>query len=354
MNSMEEKIDYLFDKYLQEKCFAGGVCFIKHKDKNVFVKAYGKRNRVTNEDVNVDTIFDLASVTKIFTSTVILKMVSDEKLTLETTLGECLPRVAGHNVLAPITIKQLLTHSSGLQAWFPFYTYLSDDLFSLLKKLDLVHQEQNEVVYSDLNYILLGEVIKHHYNASLQDVLQQEMVTPLKMKQVTYGSISSLNVAATEFGNQIEMQMCHSRNRDFPDWRNTNEPIVGEVNDGNTYYFFKGQSGHAGIFGTAEDLSKLVDVYSKGGMSENKRFITTNLVQQSMQNVVEDRGLGWHSSEPFPEGFGHTGFTGTAIWIVPEKDLQVILLTNRLHVDQPKNINPFRKELYEEVLNYFS
>ncbi|GAA0342455.1 serine hydrolase domain-containing protein [Bacillus carboniphilus] len=355
MGSLEVKIDQLFDSYLNKSFFTGGVCSVHWKGEQLLQKAYGKRSSITNEHVTTDTIFDLASVTKIFTATILLKMVTEGKVTLGTTLKDCLPEVRGNKILEPISVQQLLTHSSGLTAWYPFYTHVPQaDLLTILDSIELKHQENKEVVYSDLNYILLGEIIKRYFNMSLQEVIKQELITTLSLNTLTYGPLHSENVAATEFGNQIEMDMCRTRNKEFNHWRPTNQPIIGEVNDGNTYYYFKGQSGHAGLFGTANDLDQLLQLYLKGGMAKGEKLIDVALINQSLHNIAENRGLGWHSSDPFPVGFGHTGFTGTSIWIVPEKDLQVVLLTNRLHVNQPVNINPFRKELHEEILSYIS
>lgn len=355
MSSLETKIGNLFKKYIINRYIAGGVCLVKQNDHEILFKAYGKQNTFTGDDVQLDTVFDMASVTKIITSTLILKLISESRLTLGAKLGDCLPATARNEVLAPITIQQLLTHSSGLVAWFPFYTELpTSDLYEILSSIELKHQEANEMIYSDLNYILLGEVLKQSHKSSLQKIIEKELVQPLELPHLTYGPLSEENIAATEFGNQIEMEMCRSRNRTFSNWRDTGKPIIGEVNDGNAHYFFQGQSGHAGLFGTATDLSKIADLYLKGGYNKGAEFLDSKLVKQSLQTIIEYRGLGWHKSNPFPIGFGHTGFTGTALWIVPERDLQVVLLTNRLHVKEPMNINPFRRELYEEILSGLS
>ncbi|MEN8701868.1 serine hydrolase domain-containing protein [Bacillus infantis] len=354
MNTLEKSVSQIFQKYMDKDYMAGGVCLVKQNDKEVLFKAYGKRNSMTGDEVTIDTVFDLASVTKIITSTLILKLAGQGRLSLDTTLEHCLPAAAGNKILAPLTIRQLLTHSSGLTAWYPFYTELpNNSLYEILNSIELKHQEESKVVYSDMNYILLGEVLKEMHDSSLQKIVAKELASPLKLSHLKYGPIQSDNVAATEFGNRIEMDMCRSRHREFADWRETGKPIIGEVNDGNAYYFLNGESGHAGLFGTAADLSGIADLYLKRGYAADTEFIQSDLIKKSMENIVEDRGLGWHSSDPFPEGVGHTGFTGTALWIVPEKNLQAVLLTNRLHVDEPKNINPFRREIFAEIQQYF-
>lgn len=354
MNSLEKSISQIFQRYMDKDYMAGGVCLVKQNDKEILFKAYGKRNSLTGDEVTIDTVFDLASVTKIITSTLILKLAGQGRLSLDTTLGHCLPAAASNNILASLTIKQLLTHSSGLTAWHPFYTELPNhNLYEILNSIELKHQEESQVVYSDLNYILLGEVLKEIHDNSLQKIVEKELASPLKLSRLTYGPVQTDDVAATEFGNRIEMDMCRSRKREFAGWRDTGKPIIGKVNDGNTYYFLNGESGHAGLFGTAADLSGIADVYLNRGFAADTKFIQSDLIKKSMENIIENRGLGWHSSDPFPEGVGHTGFTGTALWIVPEKNLQAVLLTNRLQVDEPKNINPFRREIFEEIRQYF-
>ncbi|MGM8215096.1 serine hydrolase domain-containing protein [Bacillaceae bacterium W0354] len=347
-----DEINTIFNKYYEKNFFTGAVCLVKKDNEAVGQILYGHTNFDQKTPIKENSVFDLASVSKIITTTIILKLVSDEKIALDSTLGECLPIVKDHSVLSSITIKQLLTHSSGLIAWYPFYAELpNDDFFDILNNMPLTHGE-NKTIYSDLNFMLLGEVIKYQTNLSLQQAVEQYIAKPLQMDTLSYGPLSNLDdVVATEFGNQVEMGMCKERHKEFKHFRDQTKPIIGEVNDGNCHYFFKGQSGHAGIFAHAEDVSKLGNLYLKGGFIGDKSYIKQSLIEQSMQKHVEDRGLGWQINDPFPTGCGHTGFTGTSIWLVPEEKLQVVLLTNRLNVDEPKNINPFRREVFTNILN---
>lgn len=322
MRIVEAKIDSIFEKYLARKYFAGGVCHIQQNGKLIFSKAYGKRNTMLDEKMKADSIFDLASLTKIITSTLILRLISKRQLALDTTLKECLPAIAeDQEKLASLTIRQLLTHSTGLIAWHPLYADISStgNFIDAIKEINLFHQESNKVLYSDLNYILLGEVLKEHYHSDLQDILQIELSSPLQLARLTYGPLIDSNIAATEFGNRIEMEMCRQRGKTFSGWRSIEQPISGDVNDGNAFYFFKGQSGHAGLFGTAEDLSVIIEEYLQA-IAGDSLILDSGLAKESVQNQVADRGLGWHSGKPFPIGVGHTGFTGTSLWIVPEKD----------------------------------
>lgn len=353
MTEINNALKTIITKYLEKECFTGVTCLVKKNGVEISRLEEGFLQKGDHRKIDSNSIYDLASVSKIVTSTIILKFISDGMISLETTLGHCLPEVEKHPILKDISIKQLLTHNSGLIAWYPFYSELpNDNLFDILSKIELQHQE-DKTVYSDLNFILLGEVVKKLTNMSLQQSLKKYIIEPLKMETMTFGPIKDErfeHVVATEFGNRIEMKMCEDRQKDFDGFRDTSRAIVGEVNDGNCHYFFNGQSGHAGIFATADDLSKLANLYLKGGSIDGKEYIVESLIKQSMNKQTEDRGLGWQINEPFPIGCGHTGFTGTSIWLVPEIELEVILLTNRLNVENPTNINPFRKEIFNQIL----
>ncbi|SDM21970.1 serine hydrolase domain-containing protein [Sediminibacillus halophilus] len=349
-----DEIDRIFERFLQRKFFSGGVCSISIDGQIVFLKAYGKADLVKNSDTEPNTLFDLASITKIFTTTIILQLITRKKISLSTPLKNCLPITSRNTTLANITISQLLTHTSGLKAWHPFYTNLpNDNFFEVLEEIDLIEKNSEEVIYSDLNFMLLGEVIKEQLHEDLETIISQHIGKPLELSSLTYQPSNRFTIAVTEFGNRTEMKMCEERNLRFEGWRSLHYPISGEVNDGNAYYFFSGKSGHAGLFSNIEDLMKLGDLYVKGGAYKGKQLISKELIDQSLNQQVPNRGLGWEVNGIFPEGAGHTGFTGTSIWVVPEKKLTVGILTNRLHVEKPKNINPFRKDIVETVLSNY-
>lgn len=346
-----QTLSSLLNNYLDKQYFTGAVCLVVKDDELVFDQSLGYTNIDQAQKVTNNTIFDLASLTKIVTSTLILRLISNHKITLKTQLGECLP--THQKELSSITIEQLLTHSSGLVAWHPFYSHLPErDLFNILNTIKIKHGENQKVVYSDLNYILLGKVLERQYSKRLDQVVNQYLSKPLDIG-LTYGPINTNNVAATEFGNRTEMKMCKNRGIKFDYWRQTDRPMIGEVNDGNTYYFLNGHSGHAGLFGSAKDLIKINDLYLKGGVYNHEAFLNEELVKQSLENRVGNRGLGWHSGQPFPTGMGHTGFTGTALWVVPKQQLNVVLLTNRLNVKQPKNLQGFREDVFKAIMDEF-
>jgi CubicO group peptidase (beta-lactamase class C family) len=339
-----KQVDEIFEQYLRSDYFAGGVCYASVEGEKVFHQAYGFANHTTKTPCQLDTLFDLASVTKIMTTTVVLKLISQKLITLSGQLGQYLPSVSHNRHLACLTVRQLLTHTSGLRAWYPLYT-AKGDVFSVLDHMDVLHGTDQKVVYSDLNFILLGEMLKHLLQDDLASIMQQQIAEPLGLETLTYYPKGN-NIAATEFGNRIEKGMCKDVQLSFSGWRAEDQPIIGEANDGNAYYFFAGLAGHAGLFSNVIDIARIGELYLKGGNWNGSQIIDQDLVDEALTNQVNGRGLGWEQSDLYPGGFGHTGFTGTALWIEPSKKICVVLLTNRLHVKQPQNIKPFRREVF--------
>ncbi len=315
----------------------------------VYEKPAGYRQTVpTAEPVNMGTIFDIASLTKIVTTTMVLRLISQKKLSLDTSVGELLN--IEQTELKSITLFQLLTHSSGLIAWNPFYIS-NEDFFTQLHELGPNLFQTEKVKYSDVNFILLGKVIEETTGLSLKEAVQTRVCEPLGLSTMKYGPVEAENVAATEFGNRIEQKMCEERSLTFNRWRRTDRPIVREVNDGNTHYFFRGVSGHAGLFSNVDDVLQVGRIYTDPNQAE-KAGIDPSLIDEIKRTVVGSRSLGFEWSPIFPGGFGHTGFTGTSLFIHPDQKIVVVILTNRLHQIEPVNINEFRRTFHEAVLSH--
>ncbi|MCP3027904.1 serine hydrolase [Halobacillus sp. A5] len=348
---MNDELNSLFNKHLQKEYFSCITCCVTLDGEVLYHKSYGKVSNQRNEICRKDTIFDLASLTKVVTTTLILQLISNKKLTLSTSLGECLPASSDHSVLSPITIRQLLTHTTGLISWYPFYSHLPDkNMWNILNSINLLHTSQNSVLYSDLNFILLGEVLKNHYQATLSTIVSKQISKPYHLNSLSYAPSTGESIAETEFGNQIEMKMVKERHFTFNGFRDVKFPIAGEVNDGNTYYFFNGESGHAGLFSNVRDLVSLGELYVLD--DDLNKGIDQHLLQESLKEQAPGRGLGWQVSEPFLFGAGHTGFTGTMLFVDPEQRLSVGILTNRLNVSYPKNLNDFRKKAIQMITSY--
>lgn len=353
---MEKEIDDIVLKYMNKDYFPGVSCIAVKDNETVFDKCYGYLSTEPEKiKMQNDTIFDLASVTKIVTTTMILMLITEGKINLNSSLKNYIKNISEDEKLSKsiggITIKQLMTHTSGLISWYPFYIRRKDGLYSILKSIDC-KTGNNDVLYSDLNFILLGETVKAVTGLTLKDAVKHYIKEPLNLKTLGYGPVSDTNVAATEFGNQIEEEMCKDRGLRFDGWRPAGIPIKGEVNDGNAYYYFKGQSGHAGVFSSKYDLVKLAMLYINKGEADGKRLISPEVVDASMKEYYPARGLGWQFSSMYPNGFGHTGFTGPSIYLVPVDKVVVVTLTSRLHEKNPKSINEFRQELHSTIINF--
>jgi serine-type D-Ala-D-Ala carboxypeptidase len=352
VNEMDQKIKAFIESQINAGLFPGAIVFVKKDSTILFHEAFGKAFNTNDvkREMTKDTLFDIASLTKVVMTTVILKLITENKFSLHSTVADLLPAVnkRSDDSLGNISVQQLLTHSSGLIDWYPFYTS-SANFYDQLAKIVSMNEKTNGVRYSDLNFMLVAEIIKESTKLPLQEALNLYISIPLKLNTMKYGPVRSNNVAATEFGNQIEQNMCKLRNIFFSNWRDPAIPTCGQVNDGNAYYYFNGVSGHAGLFANAEDLSKFGEIYTNLGQLDGRGFISQTLIKQAITKQIGTRGLGWELSDIYPTGCGHTGFTGTSLWIDSVRKLTVVVLTNRLHTVAPQNINEFRKKLHEMI-----
>lgn len=335
---MESTVDSIINKYMEEDYFPSAVCKIFSTKKTYYNKAFG--------NVQVDTMYDVASLSKIVTSTEILMLINDGKISLNGKINRYLPIIDQFEILNErlnsVTIEQLLTHNSGLIDWYPFYTE-EGTVFEVMNKVIGKYEKFNGTLYSDLNFMLLAEIIKIVTGLSLEESLDKYIRKRLNIKNICYCPNRKLNMAHTSYGNGIEERMCKERSIEFDNWRSHEKAIVGEVNDGNAHYFFNGVSGHAGIFADVQAYAELCCYYMTS---------TDELIKSSMKEHREGRGLGWQISESFPSGCGHTGFTGTSVYICKDKNIAAVTFTNRLHTKgETKDLFNFRKELHNCILN---
>ncbi|HYG60284.1 MAG TPA: serine hydrolase domain-containing protein, partial [Symbiobacteriaceae bacterium] len=290
-----------------------------------------------------DTLFDLASLTKVVATTpAVLHLLEAGAFSLETPVADLLPVFADRRV----TVRHLLTHTSGLPAWMPLYLDCSGlaEYAAAIGATPLVRASGTQVEYSDLGFILLGAMVERLSETALPDFCREAIFAPLGMAHTTWSPKGPRSgIAATEKGNQTEYGMCGERAASFGRWRH--EVLWGEVNDGNAWYGLGGISGHAGLFSTAGDLARYAQAWLNGGGPILSQHTVALAARSHTAGKPENRGLGWQKPAhvPFPPksvscgdlmspaAFGHTGFTGTSLWIDPEKDLFAVLLTNRLH-----------------------
>lgn len=311
---------------LENGAYPAAVLLVARHGKVAHLRAFGAI--AEGRPTQPDTIFDLASVTKPHVATALLTLVEDGKVVLGQTVEEWLPEAKG-TAFAPLTIRELATHSSGLPAWKPLYKVQGGrpaivmDMFST----PLHHPTGTKYTYSDLGYITIGEIVARSSGMPLDQYLHARLFAPLGMADTGYLPPPTLQARLAPTSNE------QSR---------PGETFVGVVHDGNSHSL-GGVSGHAGLFGTAPDLAVLASALVGDGSVKGQRVLgipTLRLVRTSQIPLeVGGHSIGWMTIPNHmlpcgdiwgPTTFGHTGFTGTMIVCDPAYDMAVILLTNRV------------------------
>jgi CubicO group peptidase (beta-lactamase class C family) len=328
-----ERAMEVVERAVEEGAFPGAVALIGKGNRVAAQEAYGHAMLVPEvREMREDTLFDLASLTKpIATATSVMILIDRGIMRLDDPAVLFIPEF-GRNGKESITIRELLTHTSGLPASEPFYLSCSsyDEVISAVCNVSLEYSPGEEYLYSDLGYMILGEIVRMVSGERLDVFARENIFGPLGMRNTTFNPQSKERCAATE--------LCP--------WRGG--VIVGEVHDENAYAM-GGASGHAGLFSTASDLFTFAQMMLNGGQYRGKRILSTGAVRAMTREQTHgkgDYGFGWMmKSDTYSSGgdllsessYGHTGFTGTSIWIDPEAELVVILLTNRVHPTRDNN-----------------
>lgn len=325
-----DEVDRIIDGFIADGAFPGAVVAVGHRGVLAHLQAFGNLTYATDAPaVTTETLYDLASLTKVVaTTTVAMTLVGQERLDLDAPVQDFLPLFAGEGK-EKVTVRHLLTHSSGIDWWAPLYQEVQGKAAYLerIQVMPLVNKPGSKTVYSDLGLILLGEILERVAGAPLDTLASERVFDPLGMKDTLYNPGPELlaRVAPTE---------------EDPAWRG--RLVHGEVHDENAFAL-GGVAPHAGLFGTAEDLARLAQMILNGGVFEHRRIVPrATLAEFTRLAGLPDstRALGWDTKSPegssagtlfSPNSFGHTGFTGTSIWIDPERELFLILLTNRVH-----------------------
>lgn len=301
----------------------GAVAVAGDKERVIPVAACGV-TRLGGPPVWAETRFDLASLSKVVgTLPAVLKLVEAGAVGLESPVRRFFSNAGWFQSpsLGDVTVRQLLTHTSGLPAWRALYATAADRLTALGSTLQTpLEHPSGRVVYSDLGFILLGAVVERVSGLRLGAFTQTQVFGPLGLETLRYGVPAGVLVAATED--------CGWRGR----------LLEGEVHDENAFAF-GGVAGHAGLFGTALDVAR----YAQAWLRLETPFASPDLLRRATQEHAGEgdlrRALGWglagrgssagrHAS---PAAYGHTGFTGTSVWIDPERGRFAVLLTNRVH-----------------------
>jgi CubicO group peptidase (beta-lactamase class C family) len=336
------------------RAYPGAVLEVLYREEVVIRRAVGLRSRApAGQPATVETVYDLASLTKVVVTTpLLLQAAAEKRLRLDDPLAMHLPEAR-----APaVTLGHLLSHTSGLPAWIPFYLEATGYEAVVARAAATLPTAPagEQVVYSDLGFILLGEIVRRALGSPLDVLAEQRVFGPLEMRDTTYRPPSSRRdrIAPTEDGTAIEQAMAGQAGRRHR-WRRY--LIWGEVHDSNAYAM-GGVSGHSGVFGTADDVIRYARTWLAGGRGSRASVLPAELVQAATTGQPPDqtRGLGWALTGPHgwwgtalsPRAFGHTGFTGTSIVIDPEHALAIVLLTNAVHLGRDRTeILGLRREL---------
>ncbi len=328
-------VDAVVDGFVTAKAFPGGVLAVGHQGSLVDLKAFGRQTYDSGSpEVTTDTLYDLASLTKVIVTTTMAMILVDEgKLTLSEPVRNFIPAFHG-GAKDKVTVAHLLTHSSGLDWWAPLYkdTKGQDAFVTRIAAMDLVYEPGTKSLYSDLGLILLGEILERVSGQTLDAFARERIFAPLGMNDTMYRP-----------GKELLPRIAPTEN---DPWRK--RVVHGEVHDENAYAL-GGVAPHAGLFATAGDLAKFAQMLLNGGVYGQRRIVSRATLERFTTRAGipgSSRALGWDtpgenssSGSLFsPESFGHTGFTGTSMWLDPKRKLFVILLTNRVHPTRDNNL----------------
>ena len=343
---MSELAD-LLESEIEQRSFPGAVALVGNADSADEVAAAG--NAVVEPEripVSPDTVFDLASLTKpLVCGALVAEAIP--KMDLRAPPGRYLAEWKATRYDG-ITLESLLTHTSGLPAWFPVYAR-GEGAAAYRRTLASIEPEARpgeRVIYSDLNFLLLGDVLEIHFGAPLDGTFNALVAAPAN-SHARFLPGRSPSVAATEKGDATERRMTQEYGISYPRFRDG--VVWGEVHDGNAFRR-GGVGGNAGLFGTARDVWLL----ARRWLDSSRRVMTSDRTSE----LAEARGLAWQGRrgagsavDGMPDSaFGHTGFTGTSVWVDPETERIAVLLSNRIHPEaRPVDFNAVRRRFHELV-----
>ncbi len=341
------QLDEVIEASIAQEETPGAVVLVARQGRIVYRKSFGHRALIPHQEaMTLDTLFDVASLTKVLaTATSILILVEEGKVSLTDRVSQYLPPFAQKGK-DPITVVQLLTHYSGLRADLD----LDQPWEGYETAIELAFQEKpisppgEQFIYSDINYIVLAEMVREVSGQTLNEFAAKRIFLPLGMTKTRF-------LPPPQVHDQIAPT-------DFRDGR----LLRGVVHDPTTARM-GGVAGHAGVFSTVEDTAIYAQMILNGGLYNGVRILSPLSVlqmttPQSPVGATDWRGLGFDIRTPFsgPRGdlfpvgsVGHTGFTGTSLWIDPVSEVFVILFTNRVHPDGEGSVISLRKRVASVV-----
>ena len=348
-STLPERISRLVEAAILDGCTPGAAVAVLRHGRLVLLRGYGKLSWAPDASAvsATSTLFDLASLTKVVAATTVAMMLEDDGLLdLSRPVALYLPELAqSDSAKAAITVRQLLVHRAGFEAFAPLYERCRgrDAYLAAIAERPLLHAPETATVYSDWDFILLQLVLERITGMPLDRLVHERLTLPLGLGDTLYTPSEGerTRVAPTE-----EVA-----------WRGG--LVHGIVHDENAMAL-GGVSGHAGLFSTARDLAVFAQMLLQGGRYDGVRLVQAATVARwtARQSGHSSRALGWDTPSPLssagryfsPRSFGHTGFTGTSIWIDPERQLALIVLANRVHPTRDNaKMPPLRRALADAV-----
>jgi len=324
---LQRRLDHVMTQAVRDGAFPGGVALVGSRDGILARSAAGQLDVADPTVPDVNTLWDLASLTKVVGMTSgVLRLAQDGRLDLDAPVQRYLPAWTGPGK-SSVTVRHLLTHSSGLPSWRPLYKEATTpaEARALVLATPLDTTPGVRMVYSDLGAILLGEIVTRAAGVPFNEFATREIFAPLRMRETTWLPAPSkrARIAPTE----------------VDPWRQRH--LRGEVHDENAFAL-GGIAAHAGLFSTAADLSRLARMYLHYGQLDGVRVLDSATIARFTGRPdapLSNRALGWEKPSGSnsaghrmsADAFGHTGFTGTSLWIDPAQDVFVMLLTNRVN-----------------------
>ncbi len=347
------RVDEIVQAGIAAKAAPGAVVLIGRGDQTVYEKAYGTRATVpSTEPMTLDTVFDLASLTKVVaTTTAVMTLVEQGRVRLNDPVASFVPGFDRYGK-AGITVRHLLTHVSGLRPDVDLHPWTGYDAAMALAIDEVPTAAPGEqFVYSDINFFLLGDIVSRVTGESLDKYLTRVVFGPLGLRDTGFLPAKTLlpRIAPTERCAEQDAWPCK---------RPDAAPLRGVVHDP-TARRMGGVAGHAGLFSTAQDLQRFARMLINGGELDGVRILSPATVARMITPVTlpanaGTRGLGWdidtsfssNRGDLFPIGsYGHTGFTGTSLWIDPASKSYVIFLSSRLHPDGVGDVGVLRSRI---------
>lgn len=379
-SDISRQLDNMLSDGVKNRIYPGCVVLALHHGIPVYHKAFGAMEYGSGEKITTKTMFDVASITKIAATTLaVMKLYDNHEIHLSDRIGKHLHYLAGTDK-ANITIEELLTHTSGLPAFIPFYKSISgnpaylrnekssefsvkvaDNLYLKTGYQDTIRQRvakcklgEKKYVYSDLNFLLLKDMVETVTMQSIEQFLSENFYTPMGLSRTAFNPLdkgfSRHEIAPTE--NDMTFR---------------NQLVRGYVHD-QTSALMKGNAGNAGLFMTAEDLGAIMLMLKNKGVYNGKRYLSQHAVEIFTKahhiHHCQVRGYGFHTPKSTGESsivpkqaansiFGHQGFTGTVVWCDPKEDLIFVFLSNRVCPDvEPNKLSQSKIRLKSHELIY--